>query len=51
LSTEDAASETANADLQGAFAVKAETGSDQELAAFLRSKGYVSVDGFRRATD
>ena len=51
VTTEDEASATAQADLQGAFAVKAQGGSDQEVAEFLRSKSYVGVDGFRRATD
>jgi len=52
LTTEDDASAAAKADLDGAFEVKAQgAGSDKDVAEFLRSKGYVSVDGFQRATD
>jgi hypothetical protein len=51
LSTEDAAYTIAEADLQGAFAAKAQGGSDKDLAEFLRGKGYVNVDGFRIAKD
>ena len=45
------ASQTAEADLNEAFAVKSRTGSDAELALFLKSKGYLRADGFRRARD
>ena len=45
------ASHTAEADLNEAFAVKSSTGSDAELALFLKRKGYLRADGFRRAKD
>ena len=45
------ASQTAEADLNEAFAVKSRTGSDAELALLLKRKGYVRADGFRRASD
>jgi hypothetical protein len=48
---EDAASKAAEADLNEAFTVKSRTGSDAELALFLKSKGYVKVDDFQRAKD
>jgi hypothetical protein len=48
---EDEALKTAEADLNAAFAVKSRTGSDAALALFLKNKGYLSVDGFRRARD
>ncbi len=48
---EDDASKAAEAELNEAFAIKSRSGSDAELALFLKSKGYVRVDGFRRATD
>ena len=51
VSTEEKAVAVAVADLQGAFAVKAQGGADKDVAEFLRRKGYVSVNGFRRATD
>ncbi len=40
----------AEADLDEAFAVKSRTGSDAELALFLKSRGYLKVDGFQRAS-
>jgi hypothetical protein len=45
------ASETAEADLNEAFAVKNRTGSDSEFALCLKRKGYFKADGFRRARD
>ena len=48
---EDRASAAAEADLQGAFALKTRSGSDGEFALFLKSRGYVRVDGFREARD
>jgi hypothetical protein len=48
---EDDASKSAEADLSEAFAIKTRTGSDAELALFLKTKGYVRADGFRRASD
>jgi hypothetical protein len=51
VTTEEEASAAAKEDLDGAFAVKAHGGSDKEVAEFLRSKGYVNVDGFQRATE
>jgi hypothetical protein len=50
-STESEASSTAASDLDAAFEVKKRGGSDEELALFLRNKGYVTVDGYRRAMD
>ena len=51
VSSEDEASSAAEADLAGAFASKSQGGSDQNVAEFLRGKGYVRVDGFRRAKE
>ena len=51
MDEEDAASATAEADLQEAFAAKNLAGTDSELALSLVKKGYVKVDGFRRAKD
>ncbi len=51
VSTEDEASAAAGADLEGAFALKADGGSTEEFAEFLRRKGYIRVDGFQRARD
>ena len=48
---EDEASATAEADLREAFAAKTRAGEDTELAVYLKKKGYVTVDGFRRARD
>lgn len=47
--SEDEASSIAETDLEGAFALRSQGGSDQDIAGFLRGKGYVRVDGFRRA--
>ena len=46
---EGEASQTAEADLHEAFAVKSRTGADAELALCLKSKGYLRVDDFQRA--
>lgn len=51
MDDEDAASARAEADLQEASAAKNLAGSDSELALSLVRKGYVKVDGFRRAID
>lgn len=45
------ASNTAEADLNEAFAIKSRTGSHAALALFLKSKGYLRVDGLQRAID
>ncbi len=51
VETEDEASAAAAADLKGAFAIKAGGGGDREMAEYLKRRGYVTVDGFRRAVD
>ena len=51
VSSEDEASSVAEADLRGAFTIKSQGGSDSKVAEFLRGKGYVRVDGFRRAEE
>jgi len=48
---EDEASATAEADFREAFATKTRAGGDIEIAEYLKRKGYVTVDGFRRARD
>lgn len=48
---EDEASATAEADFREAFAAKTHAGGDSEIAEYLKRKGYVTVDGFRRARD
>jgi len=48
---QDEASAVAEADLREAFAVKSQVGLDSEFALYLKKKGYVKVDGFRRAKD
>jgi hypothetical protein len=48
---EDEASAKAEADFREAFAAKARAGGDSEIAEYLKRKGYVIVDGFRRARD
>ena len=48
---EDEASATAEADLREASDAKKRSGQDSEFALSLRKKGYVTVDGFRRARD
>ena len=49
--TEEEASAIAEADLKGAFEIKSQGGSDIQVADYLRSKGYVNVEGFQRAND
>jgi hypothetical protein len=49
--TEDGAYAIAKADLSGAFEIKSQGGLDSEVANFLRSKGYVIVEDFKRAID
>jgi hypothetical protein len=44
------ASAAADADLQEAHAARIRTGRESEFAFTLRSRGYVSVEGFRVAT-
>lgn len=51
MNSEDEASGAAEADLVGAFALKSQGGSDGDVAEFLRNKGYVKVDDFRRAAE
>ena len=51
LATEDEASSIATADLNAAFQTKNEGGSDGDFALVLRNKGYVNVEGYRRAID
>ena len=51
FANEDEASATAEADLQEAFDAKKRAGQDSELALCLKKKGYVTVDGFRRAVN
>ena len=46
---EDEASATAESDLKEAFAARNDGGSDREVAEVLRQRGYVKVDGVRRA--
>jgi len=48
---EDEASAVAEADLHEASAVKTRAGLDSAFALYLKKKGYVKVDGFRRAKD
>jgi hypothetical protein len=48
---EDEATAQAEADLNEAAAAKAANGSDAAFALALKNKGYVSVEGFRRATE
>ena len=49
--TEEQAAAIAEADLKGAFEIKSQGGSDSKVADFLRSKGYLNVEGFQRAVD
>jgi hypothetical protein len=49
--TESEASSAAASDLDAAFEVRQRGGSDGDFALFLQSKGYVTVDGYRRAID
>jgi hypothetical protein len=51
MRSEDEASSVAETDLAEAFALRSQGGSDQDVAGFLRGKGYVRVDGFRRAEE
>jgi hypothetical protein len=48
---EDAAVAVAESDLADAFAAKRRVGTDAALAMSLKSKGYLNIDGFRRAED
>jgi hypothetical protein len=49
VSSEEEASSAAEADLAGAFALRGQGESDQNVAELLRGKGYVRVEGFRGA--
>lgn len=51
LEDQDEASATAEADFREAFAAKTQAGGDSEIAEYLKRKGYVRVDEFRRARD
>ena len=48
---EDEATSLAELDLNEAFSVKANSGSDFDLAEVLKNKGYVKIDDFQRAID
>jgi hypothetical protein len=48
---EEEASAVAEADLHEASAIKSQAGLDSAFAVCLKKKGYVKVDGFRRAKD
>ncbi len=49
VENEDEASATAEADFREVFATKAGAGGEIEIAEHLKRKGYMKVDGFRRA--
>ena len=51
VENEDEASAAAEADFQEAFATKPGAGGEIEIAECLKRKGYVAVDGYRRARD
>lgn len=47
----DEASDLAETDLNDAAAIKSAGGSDGDFAMSLKNKGYVNLEGFRRAID
>ena len=51
MTTADEASAVAEADIEAALEVKQQGGSDRDVAEYLRVRGYVRVEDFRRATD
>lgn len=51
MTSEDEATAIATADLDEAFQLKGKSGSDGDVAECLQSKGYVTVNDFRRAID
>ena len=51
VENEEEASAMAAADFREAFATMTRPGGDIEIAEYLKRKGYVRVDGFRRAGD
>ncbi len=51
VESEDEASAMAEADFREAFSTKTRAGGEIGIAEDLKRKGYVTVDGFRRAGD